>query len=65
MNSKKTEVRVISQYNQCYKSTFLSMAINSKPRNQFKYLGTLISSDGCNNTEMASRLAGAKKVYRE
>ena len=32
-----------------------------KQREQFKYLGTLISSDGCNNTDIASRIAQAKK----
>ena len=36
-------------------------------RNQFKYLDTLILSNGCNNTEIASRIVQAKKkrVSRE
>ena len=42
------------------------MGINSlKQRDQFKYFGTLISSDGGNNTEIASRIVQAKKEFSE
>ena len=36
-----------------------------KQRDQFKYLGALISSDGCNNTEIDLRIAQTKKKFPE
>ena len=41
-----------------------STSYEFKQRYLFKYLGTLISSDGCNNTEIASRIAQAKRNQR-
>ena len=35
-----------------------------KQKDQLKYLSTVISSDGCNNTEIASRIAQAKKCFQ-
>ena len=32
-----------------------------KKRDQLKYLGTLISNDGCNNTEISTRITQAKE----
>ena len=34
-----------------------------KQRDQFKYLGTFMSSDGRNNTEIASRIAQTKMSF--
>ena len=43
-----------------FRSTSLSIGINSSKKDQFKYLVTLIASDGCNNTEIAMRIAQVK-----
>ena len=48
LNSKKIELMVISQSYSLRTSTSLSKVIKLKQRGQFKYLGTLISSDGHN-----------------
>ena len=48
LNSKKIELMVISQSCSLRTSTSLSKVINSSKGVNFKYLGTLISSDGRN-----------------
>ena len=41
------------------------MGIKLKQRDQFKYFGTLISSAGRSNTEIASTQRKQKRVFRE
>ena len=57
MTSKKAEVMVNSRNNECPQINIFIDGNQPKQRDQFKYLGTLISSDGHNNTEIASRIA--------
>ena len=54
-----------SQNNECPQINIFIIVNKLKQRDQFKYLHTLISSDGCNNTEIASRIVQVKKVFRE
>ena len=56
LNSKKTEDMVASRSNECPQISIFINGNKFKPRDQLKYLGTLISSDGRNNTEIASRI---------
>ena len=68
LNSKKTEVMVDSRNNKRQQIDIFINRNKFKQRNQFKYFATLISNDGCNSTEIASRIAKAKKkkrVFRE
>ena len=54
LNSKKTEVKVVSRNNECPQINIFVNRNEPKQRDQFKYLLTLISSDGMYNTEIAS-----------
>ncbi|GFO13501.1 exocyst complex component, partial [Plakobranchus ocellatus] len=54
--SRKQELPIINIY---IKGTRL------KQKDQFKYLGSLISSDGRNNSEVASRIAQAKTNFQK
>ena len=62
MNSKKTEVMIVISNNECPQINIFTNGNKLKQKGQFKYLDTLISSDGPNNIEIASRIiAKAKK----
>ena len=61
LNSKNTKVMVVSENNECPQINIFIKGNKVKQRDQFKYLGTLTASDGHNNTEIASRIAQAKK----
>ena len=58
--SKRTEVMIVSQNKECSQIKIFMNGNKLKQRDQFKYLGSLISSDRC-NTEIVSRIAQAKK----
>ena len=65
LNSKKTEVMVISRK---VEPPLINITINGiklKQRDHFKYLGALISSDGRNNTEISARIAQAKMTFQK
>ena len=65
LNSKKTEVMVISRKE---KPPLINITINGiklKQRDHFKYLGALISSDGRNNAEISARIAQAKMTFQK
>ena len=57
--SKKTEAMSV-QNKECSQLNIFMNGKKLKQRNQFKYLGSLISSDRCNITDVVSRLAQAK-----
>ena len=63
LNSKKTEVMVISRKQENPKCDIFVSGIKLKQRDQFKYLGTFISSDGRNSIEISSRIAQAKSNF--
>ena len=52
---------VVSGNNECPQINIFINGSELKQRDQFKYLGSLISCDGHSNTEIASRSAQAKK----
>ena len=58
MNSKKAEGKVISQNNECPQINILINGNKLKQRDQFKYLGPLISS------EIESRIAQTKTSFQ-
>ena len=60
LNSKKTEVMVISLKEEPPLLNITIKGIKLKQRDHFKYLGALVSSDGRNNTEISARIAQAK-----
>ena len=65
LNSKKTEVMVISRKEE---PPLINITINSiklKQRDHFKYLGALVSKDGRNNTEISARIAQAKMTFQK
>ena len=64
LNSKKTEVMVISRKEE---PPLINITINSiklKQRDHFKYLGALVSSDG-RNTEISARIVQAKMTFQK
>ena len=63
LNSKKTEVMVISRKEEPPLINITINGIKLKQRDHFKYLGALISSDGRNNTEISARIAQAKMTF--
>ena len=64
LNNIKAEVLVGIRNQQRPTQTSLSTRINSSKRSQFfKYLGTFISSDGRNCSEMALIIAQAENSY--
>ena len=65
LNSKKTEVMVISRKEEPPLINITINGIKLKQRDHFKYLGALISSDGRNNTEISARIAQAKNDVPE
>ncbi|GFS23991.1 endonuclease-reverse transcriptase [Elysia marginata] len=64
-NSKKTEVMVISRKQEPPKSDIFINDAKLKQRDKFKYLGTIITSDGRNNNEIAARIAQAKTNFQK
>ena len=65
LNSKKTEVMVISRKEE---PPLINITINGtkfKQRDHFKYLGALVSSYGRNNTEISVRIAQAKMMFQK
>ena len=62
LDSKKIEIMAISQNNECPQINIFINGNKLKQRDQFKYLGTFKSSDGCHNTETTSRIAQTKKL---
>ncbi|GFS05260.1 RNA-directed DNA polymerase from mobile element jockey [Elysia marginata] len=65
LNSKKTEVMVISRK---ANSLPVNVTVNKNKltqRENFKYLGTLISSDGRSDTEIQARMAQAKATFQK
>ena len=64
LNSKKTEVMVISRKEE---PPLINITINGfklKQRDHFKYLGALVSSDG-RNTEISARIVQAKMTFQK
>ena len=62
LNSKNPELMVLSRNNESPEINIFINGNKLKQRHQFKYLGTLISSNGCNKNEIASRITQAKKL---
>ena len=65
LNSKKTEVMVISRKEEPPLINIMINGIKLKQRDYFKYLGALVSSDGRNNTEISARIAQAKMTFQK
>ena len=65
LNSKKTEVMVISCKEEPPLINVTINGIKLKQRDHFKYLGALVSSDGRNNTEISARIAQAKMMFQK
>ncbi|GFO46620.1 endonuclease-reverse transcriptase [Plakobranchus ocellatus] len=65
LNRKKTEVMVVSRKQELPISNIYIKGTRLKQKDQFKYLGSLISSDGRNNSEVASRIAQAKTNFQK
>ena len=64
LDSKNTEVMVVSKNKECPQINICINGYELKQRDQFKYLGSLISSDERNNPEIAPRIAQAKKNFQ-
>ena len=64
LNSKKTEVMVISRKSHPKCDIYMGET-KLKQRESFKYLGTLITQDGRNNTEVKSRIVQAKTAFQK
>ena len=65
LNSKKTEVMLISRKEEPPLINITINGIKLKQRDHFKYLGALVSSDGRNNTEISARIAQAKMMFQK
>ena len=65
LNSKKTQVMVISRKEEPPLINININGIKLKQGGHFKYLGALISSDGRNNTEISARIAQAKMTFQK
>ena len=55
---------VVSRNNECPQMSIFINGNKRKQKDQLKYLGILIPSDGLNNTEIASRIEHAKKSFQ-
>ncbi|GFO15752.1 hypothetical protein PoB_004225700 [Plakobranchus ocellatus] len=60
LNSKKTEVMVISRKQESPKCDIFINKIKLKQTEKVKYLGTIISNDGKTNRKISARTAQAK-----
>ncbi|GFO13624.1 endonuclease-reverse transcriptase [Plakobranchus ocellatus] len=65
LNRKKTEAMVVSRKQELPIINIYIKGTRLKQKDQFKYLGSLISSDGRNNSEVASRIAQAKTNFQK
>ncbi|GFO08467.1 endonuclease-reverse transcriptase [Plakobranchus ocellatus] len=65
LNRKKTEVMVVSRKQELPIINIYIKGTRLKQKDQFKYLGSWISSDGRNNSEVASRIAQAKTNFQK
>ena len=61
---QKIEVMVVSRNKERLQINMFINGNELKQRDQFKYLGSLIPSDGRNNAEIASRIAQARKNFQ-
>ena len=64
LNKKKTEVMITSKKNKELKYITKFEESNLKQVNKFKYLGTIITSDGRCDTEVRSRIGQAKVAFQ-
>ncbi|GFO41770.1 endonuclease-reverse transcriptase [Plakobranchus ocellatus] len=65
LNSKKTEVMVISRKQESPKCDIFINEVKLKQREMFKYLGKMISNDGKTNREISARTAEAKINFQK
>ena len=63
LNSKKSKVMFVSRNNECPQINIFFIGNKLKQRDQFTYLSTSISSDGHNDTEIASSIAQTKNNF--
>ncbi|GFS12865.1 endonuclease-reverse transcriptase [Elysia marginata] len=64
INSKKTEITVVSRKETPPNINIYINDTKLQQRDQFKYLGALISSDGRNTSEISSRIAQSKTMFK-
>ena len=60
----RAEVKVISRKEEPPLINITINGIKLKQRDQIKYLGALVSSDGRNNIEISARIAQAKMTFQ-
>ncbi|GFR75789.1 endonuclease-reverse transcriptase [Elysia marginata] len=64
LNSKKTEIMVVSREETPPNINIYINDTKLQQRDQFKYLGPLISSDGRDTTGISSRIAQSKTIFK-
>ncbi|GFR74690.1 endonuclease-reverse transcriptase [Elysia marginata] len=64
LNSKKTEIMVVSRKETPPNINIYIKDTKLQQRDQFKYLGALISSDGRDTTEISPRIAQSKAMFK-
>ncbi|GFO33860.1 craniofacial development protein 2-like protein [Plakobranchus ocellatus] len=65
LNSKKTDVMVISRKQESPKCDIFINKVKLKQTEKFKYLGTIISNDGKTSREISARTAQAKINFQK